>query len=32
MVFVQAGKSKRIAVTAEESLEEHPALKDPQGS
>jgi hypothetical protein len=25
-------KSKRIAVTAEESREQHPALKDPQGS
>ena len=25
-------KSKRIAVTAEESPQQHPALKDPQGS
>jgi len=25
-------KSKRIAVTAEESREQHPALRDPQGS
>jgi hypothetical protein len=25
-------KSKRIAVTTEESREQHPALKDPQGS
>jgi hypothetical protein len=25
-------KSKRIAVTAEESREQHAALKDPQGS